>query len=135
MSARSSFIDTNVVVYSVSADTRKADLAETLLATGPTISVQVLNEFVNVLRSKNRKNWDDVESALEFALSLVRVVSVDLPTHRRGVFLARRYNFHIYDALIVASALEADCGTLYSEDMQHGLVVEDRLRIVNPFLR
>jgi predicted nucleic acid-binding protein len=43
------------------------------------------------------------------------------------------YNLSIYDAMIAASALHADCDTLWSEDMQHGMVLDDRLRIVNPF--
>jgi len=35
--------------------------------------------------------------------------------------------------MIVAAALETSCNTLWSEDMQDGLLVEGRLRIVNPF--
>jgi predicted nucleic acid-binding protein len=35
--------------------------------------------------------------------------------------------------MIAASALEADCDTLWSEDMQDGVVLDDRLRIANPF--
>jgi predicted nucleic acid-binding protein len=44
-----------------------------------------------------------------------------------------RHGFHIYDALIIVSALEAGCRTLYSEDLQSGQVVGDRLTIRNPF--
>ncbi|MBB6250115.1 hypothetical protein [Nitrospirillum iridis] len=39
----------------------------------------------------------------------------------------------LYDAMIVSAALQAGCDTLWSEDMQHGLLIVDRLRIVNPF--
>lgn len=49
--------------------------------------------------------------------------------------LAARYGFAFYDAVIVASALEAGCTTLMSEDMQDGLVVEARLTVRNPFLQ
>jgi predicted nucleic acid-binding protein len=42
-------------------------------------------------------------------------------------------SFHIYDALIVASALEAECTTLYSEDLQDGQVIDGPLTIRNPF--
>jgi predicted nucleic acid-binding protein len=47
--------------------------------------------------------------------------------------LAERYNLSIYDAMIAPSALHADCDTLWSEDMQHGMTLGGRHRIVNPF--
>jgi predicted nucleic acid-binding protein len=47
--------------------------------------------------------------------------------------LAERYNISIYDAMIAASALHANCDTLWSEDMQDGMVLDDRIPIVNPF--
>jgi predicted nucleic acid-binding protein len=47
--------------------------------------------------------------------------------------LGERYGFSVYDAMIVAAALREGCTTLYSEDMHDGLLVEDQLRIVNPF--
>ena len=47
--------------------------------------------------------------------------------------LAERYQFRIYDAMIVAAALAAGCDTLWSEDMQDGLMIDDRLAIRNPF--
>jgi len=40
----------------------------------------------------------------------------------------------IYDSLIIASATEADCEILYAEDLQHNHLVENKLRIVNPFI-
>jgi predicted nucleic acid-binding protein len=48
--------------------------------------------------------------------------------------LVKKYDFQIFDGIIVASALEAGCDNLYSADMQHGLVVDGALRIVNPYL-
>jgi predicted nucleic acid-binding protein len=48
--------------------------------------------------------------------------------------LTARYDFQLFDSIIVAGALEANCSILYSEDMQHGLLVENKLEIVNPFL-
>ena len=44
-----------------------------------------------------------------------------------------RYNFYYWDSLIVASALENNCSILYTEDMQDGQVIEESLKIVNPF--
>ena len=50
-----------------------------------------------------------------------------------GRALAERYGLSVYDAMIVATALIAGCTTLWSEDMQNGLLVEGQLRIMNPF--
>ena len=52
---------------------------------------------------------------------------------KRSFDLVKRYDFQMFDALIVASALEANCTVLYSEDMHHDLLVEKQLRILNPF--
>ena len=48
--------------------------------------------------------------------------------------LIDRYDFQIFDSIIVASALETDCSTLYSEDMHHNMVVHQQLKIINPFI-
>jgi len=60
-----------------------------------------------------------------------RPLTID--THETGVRLAARYGLSIYDATIAASALHADCDTLWLEDMEDGIVLDDRLRVVNPF--
>ena len=44
-----------------------------------------------------------------------------------------QYKFSYWDSLIIASALENECDTLYTEDMQDGLIIEGKLTIVNPF--
>ena len=47
--------------------------------------------------------------------------------------IAERYGYSIFDSCIVASALEAGSDTLWSEGMQHGMMIDGRLRIANPF--
>ena len=64
---------------------------------------------------------------------LLTVHSDTIETHETGLALAERYNLSIYHAMIAASALHADCDRLWSEDMQHGMVLDGRLRIINPF--
>ena len=64
---------------------------------------------------------------------MLQVHPLTADTHDTGLHLAERYGFSIYDSFIVAAALQANCETLWSEDMQDGLTVENRLRIVNPF--
>jgi predicted nucleic acid-binding protein len=53
---------------------------------------------------------------------------------QRAKGLIDRYDFQLFDSIIVASALEAGCDILYSEDLQHGLTVEKQLKIINPFI-
>ncbi|CAN7499889.1 PIN domain-containing protein [Bosea sp. LjRoot237] len=127
------FLDSNVVVYAFSEDPRNA-VTEELLNRGCEISAQVLNEFANVARRKLGFSWAEITDAVEAITVLSRTVHpLDLATHQEAVRLAERYGFGFYDALIVASALRADCAVLYSEDMQHGLIVDERLKIENPF--
>lgn len=127
------FFDTNVLVYLASGDAAKADRAEAAIAAGGAISVQVLNELANVARRKMRMSWADTHAYLDLLRSLLTVYPVVLDTHETGLRLAERYGFALYDAMIVASALHAGCDTLWSEDMQHGMTLDEGLRIVNPF--
>src|SRR5579864_8058598 len=128
-----SFFDTNVLLYLASGDPAKADRAEQIVGNGGTISVQVLNELANVARRKMRMSWADTHSFLSTLRGLLTVEPVTVAIHESGLALAERYNLSIYDAMIAASALQADCDTLWSEDMQHGMAVDKRLKIVNPF--
>jgi predicted nucleic acid-binding protein len=128
-----SFLDTNVLLYVASEESKKADRAEEILAAGGTISVQVLNEVVNVARRKMRMSWEDISRFLAAVRNLATVAPLTVETHEVGIALAERYGFATYDAMIVASALLSDCDILWSEDMQHGMAVDGRLRIANPF--
>jgi predicted nucleic acid-binding protein len=93
----------------------------------------VLNEIANVARRKMRMSWTETHAFLSMLRGLLKVHPVTSETHDGGLTLAERHNLAIYDALIAASALNAGCDTLWSEDMHHGMVIDDRLRIVNPF--
>lgn len=128
-----SFFDTNVLVYFALPGSIHADRADALIAEGGTISVQVLNELASVARNKMRMSWAETSEALHLVRSLVQVEPITLEIHTLGVSLAGRYGWHIYDAMIVAAALGAGCTTLWTEDMQHGQHIADRLTIRNPF--
>ena len=126
------FVDTNVVLYLLD-DGPKADRAEAVMAQGPRISVQVLNEALVNCRRKAGLSWDETNIFLSGIMALCPVDDITLHTHEVGRALAERYGFSVYDAMIVAAALIAGCSTLYTEDMQDGLLVEGQLRLVNPF--
>ena len=127
------FVDTNVVLYLLD-DGPKADRAEALVAQGPRISVQVLNEAMVNCRRKAGLSWDETGTFLSGLTALCRVEDLTLQTHSVGRALAERYSISGYDAMIVAAALLAGCSTLYTEDMQDGLVIEGQLRLINPFV-
>jgi len=127
------FFDTNILVYAASEIPVKAARAEELLRAGGVVSVQVLNELTLVARRKMKLTWAETRELIEPYALLLTVVPVTQAVHERGMALGERYGFAVYDAMLVAAALEAGCETLWSEDMHNGLVVEGRLRVVNPF--
>lgn len=131
MTAR--FFDTNILVYLASGDPEKADKAESAVAEGGVISVQVLNELANVARRKMRMQWPEVRAFLEIVRNLLTVYPVTVATHEAGLEIAQRHRLSIYDSMIAAAAQEAGCDMLLSEDMHHGLVLGSGLRIINPF--
>lgn len=127
------FFDTNVVLYLLSADRVKADRSEALLAHGGVVSVQVLNEFVSVATRKLRLPWSDIREVLAAVRAACTVVPVTLDAHERALDLIEHHGLSVYDALIVAAALDAGCTTLWTEDMQDGRRFDDRLTLRNPF--
>jgi predicted nucleic acid-binding protein len=127
------FLDTNVLVYAFTTDARAVKALE-LLHARPTISVQGLNEFTNVARRKLSMDWQEVRDAISaLRVFCPTILSLDLATHDEALRIAERYGYSMFDALVVASALRANCETLWSEGMHHGMVVDGRLRIANPF--
>lgn len=128
----SAFWDTNVFVYAFMADPKQRT-ARTMLMSGGVISVQVLNEFANVMTRKMRCSREEVERFL----AVIRVrfptaAPLTIETHAAAVALARDHSIAFYDALIVAAAIEAGCDRLYSEDLQHGRSFGDCV-VINPF--
>ena len=127
------FFDTNVLIYTLAEANPRADVARRLLAYGGILSVQVLNEFVAVTRRKYRMSWDEVREAVaSIRLLCPESMPADMLTHERALDIAERYGYGIYDSLVIASAIEASCKTLYSEDMQDGQNIQG-CTIRNPF--
>jgi len=127
------FLDTNVILYAFHREDDRAEVAETLLAAGGTLSVQVLNEFVAVARRKLHKSWKEIRRALDILRAFCpEPVPLTVETHERAVQIAERYGYSIFDSLIIAAALDAGATTLYSEDMRDGHKING-LTIRNPF--
>jgi predicted nucleic acid-binding protein len=129
----SAFFDTNILVHAQQTG-GKAARARELFSGGGKISVQVLNEFTAVSRRKQQRDWRAIEEAIEDVLTVVDPpLALTHDLHTAALELAEEHGISFYDALIVASAIEAGCNILYSEDMQHGRSIGG-LAIVNPFL-
>ena len=126
------FLDSNVVLYLLSADERKADKAENLLAQQPCISVQVLNEVTSVCRRKLGMPWPEVQDLLLAVKASCMVLPLTVDTHAQAVSIAHQHQLSFYDAHIVATAIQSGASTLMSEDMHEGLVVGP-IKIQNPF--
>ncbi|HVV44880.1 MAG TPA: PIN domain-containing protein [Bryobacteraceae bacterium] len=129
------FFDTNVLIYAFTSGDPRKIIAEELIIRGGTIGVQTLNEFVSVARQKSHASWEDV---LYWLNIIEKLCSPPIPmtanTHLLGLQIAQTSGYHIYDSLMLAAAIEADCTIFYSEDMHHGHSIGD-LTIRNPFRR
>ncbi len=133
MNAIEIFLDTNVLLYLLSGDEAKANRAEELMAAGGVISVQVLNEFASVSSRKLGMSWSEIREVLTTVRSVCRIESISVETHDCGLAIAERYGFSIYDSMILASALQAHCTILFSEDLQDGQRIDGQLIVRNPF--
>ena len=105
-----------------------------LLDLYPVISTQVLSEYLNVVKRKLNLPKDEIMDVCLQNIELCILQPVRLTTLKNARNLIGRYGFQLFDSIIIASALEANCHILYSEDLHHGLVVENRMKIINPFL-
>ena len=134
------FLDTNVIVYTFDRSApEKQQQARTLLeraletGTG-VISYQVTQEFLNVALQKFDRPFseDEANRYLAEVLDPLCTVFPSLALYEKAISIQARWRFGFYDSLIVASALAAECSTLYTEDLQAGQQVES-LTIRNPF--
>jgi len=126
------FLDTNILLYAQERGA-KAEKARALIDAGGVTSVQSMNELINALIGKYRRPWNEVERIRDDLLATLGLPRpLTFATHLFAANVARDHKFHIYDAMIIASAIEAGCDTLYSEDMHDGWTLAG-LTVVNPF--
>ena len=127
------FLDSNIVLYALGDEESKRAIAAGLLATYPSISTQVINECSHVLRRKLKLPPNQVAEEMQNVMDVVQLRDVGLHEIRTAWQIAARYGFGHYDCLIIATALSAGCSTLYTEDLQHGQIIENQLALLNPF--
>lgn len=128
-------IDTNVLIYLYDgSDERKRKISESLFDEIPLIPSQVVSEFLNVTKRLLKLPKIELLTKANILFSKTEIASLNQEVLEKAKDLIIKYDFQLYDSLVVAGALLADCSILYSEDLHHNLLVEKRLRIINPFL-
>lgn len=128
------FIDTNIILYLLSNDSYKKTLSKKIIREDCCISTQVMGEFSNVCLRKFNMSLEDTETALRKIVDVANVAVLNDETVFFALKLKQKYKFQFFDSLILAAAIENNCTVLYSEDMQHKQIIENKLEIVNPFI-
>ncbi len=129
------FLDTNILIYTVSNDVAKKQRAIELLGTkNVVISTQIISESINVMHRKLNYDYSQIRSITDKFIENAILSPITYDTISYALKIAEIYGYSYYDSQVIASALENDCTILYSEDMQHEQKIETHLKIVNPFL-
>ncbi len=128
------FLDSNILLYAIGNDRYKKSLSIELIKKTPVITVQVLNEIPNIMIRKLKLSYQDIHRIIDFIIQKCIIHSIDIITVRKALDISEKYKYSYYDSLIIASALENNCNTLYTEDMHHSQNIENILKIINPFL-
>ncbi|MBF0228780.1 MAG: PIN domain-containing protein [Desulfamplus sp.] len=132
------FIDTNILVYAFlendkAKHNRSKQLFSEIIGKEVFISIQVISEIYSALS----KNGIVHEAISEYIYELekdINVCPINFSIITKCLFLKKRYGYSYWDSLILASSLESGCEIIYSEDMQHGQVIEKKIKIINPYL-
>ncbi|MDR1784844.1 MAG: PIN domain-containing protein [Spirochaetaceae bacterium] len=129
------FLDTNVVIYLYSEDeTQKQQIAEEIVDDYDCcISTQVLNEYCSACITKFHTPLDDVRASVEEMLSEFPNVNIEPAQIRNALDLRVKYDYNYWDCLMLSAALKAGCNYIFTEDMQDGQIIENRLTIKNIF--
>ncbi|HEX5320968.1 MAG TPA: PIN domain-containing protein [Stellaceae bacterium] len=132
------FLDTNILLYSISRDPAEAGKRERAIALidrdDGALSAQVLQEFYVEATRATRSDRIPHETAMGLlvAWSRFRVQAATLQIVVAALEIHKAHGFSYWDSAIVAAARALDCETLYTEDLTHGRQI-DRVMIVNPF--
>ena len=132
------FLDTNLWVYFfVKNPPEKEEKIRELVesqALSIIVSIQVLGELCNVLIRKTTFSQSETQAAVLDLVNTFSVLAIDTSTVLNALEIHARYGYSYWDSLIIATALQSNCSILYSEDMQHDQLIEDKLRIINPLI-
>ncbi|WP_010258246.1 PIN domain-containing protein [Treponema primitia] len=132
------FIDSNILVYSLDKNSKEKQkiVRETLNdieeKDAPVISTQVLQEVYNITTTKLKMEKLYVKNILN-NYKKMEIVQVDFDIIQQGIDISILSKISFWDGLIIAAAASANCGSVLSEDMNHGQIIRG-VRVVNPFM-
>jgi predicted nucleic acid-binding protein len=129
-------VDSNIILYALDENESnfKKEMSLEIMRDKLFFSSQSLSEVINVCRKRWKYDKTRLIKTSVFLLKNCRLIPVSEMIVNQAHTVSVKYDLQYFDSLIIASALEANCKILYSEDMQHNLLVENQLRIINPFL-
>jgi predicted nucleic acid-binding protein len=131
------FFDSNLWIYLYSEDDKSAIVSQIINKHFDhiKISTQVLGECFNVLTKKKIKTLEQTKEIIDNIASVTEVLGIDKLLVTKAIEIHTKYKYSYYDSLIIASALENGCTILYTEDMQNGQIIDEKLTIINPFVK
>lgn len=129
------FIDTNIFIYAYSTtELTKKDIARNLLTDNIQISIQIVNEFIWIMTKKYSVDLGSIKNIVKGFFNIYEVHSIDQKIIEKALEISEKYKYSYWDSFVLASALSGGSSILYSEDMHHNQIIEDKLRILNPFI-
>ena len=129
------FLDTNILISLYSTEEKKQKRVLELLQNDDTsvISTQVLSEFCNILKKKFNFNTKQLNILLQDFEKNFLLHTTDIEQIKTALTISDRYKYSFYDALVIAGAIHSGCTLLFSEDLQHGQTIFNKVKITNPF--
>jgi len=128
------FLDTNIWIYAYSNDSKRGvavDIIEKFYD-DIIVSTQTINELYVVLTKKRIVSKTVANNIINDLMDNFSISLIKKETIQQSIKIQTRYKLQYFDSLLLSTALENSCKTFYSEDMQHNLIIENRLKIINP---
>jgi predicted nucleic acid-binding protein len=128
-------LDTNTLIYLYdSTNEHKRDISDSLIQLQPYIPAQVVSEFLNVSKRLLKIPKLEVLKKCNSVFSRCNLLPTTFTVLQKSETLISKYDVQLFDAIIIATALEGGCNVLYTEDMHHGMIIEESLTLINPFI-
>lgn len=128
-------IDSNVLIYAFAQnDDFRKNIAKDIIAKCNILSIQAINETSYILLKKYNFPKEQLEQVILFLKEQFIISSLTTNTLDQTIILCKKYNFSFWDSMMIAAALDNHCTVIYTEDLSHGQLIENRLRIINPFI-
>ena len=132
------FIDSNIWVYFATKNKSEKQLRSYKIIKDNyseiSVSTQVLGEIFNVLKKKTTLKSEEIAEIVIKYSDEFPVLAIDKKHLAKAIDIHLKYHYSYYDSQVIATALLSNCAILYSEDLHHQQVIEDKLTIINPYI-